>query len=114
MGFLDNLLKKQEEIATKQVLDRLTALHPELSPTLGEAVCGEYPEWTHQAIAISLPETSTGFRFHVCKGYWLIGSGAVATRFAPAQQRGNARKAIDHYAKTIAAKASQLQRLERP
>lgn len=112
MGFWDKFLKKQETIATKQVLDRLSLTNPELSARLGEAVCGEYPEWAHQAIVISLPKTLTVFRFHVCKGYWLIGSGSVATRFATAQERGNPNKALNHCADIIAAKARQLQRLE--
>jgi hypothetical protein len=113
MGFLENILKKQETKATKQVLDRLTLSNPELSPRLGEAVCGEYPEWTHQAIAITLPQTLTVFQFHVCKGFWLIGSGSNATRIGPAQESGNPSQAMDHYANMIAAKARQLQSLEK-
>jgi hypothetical protein len=113
MGFLENFLKKQEIKATTVVLELLSLLNPELSPRLGEAVCGEYPEWTHQAIVISLPSTLTVYRFHVCKGHWLIGSGSTATPFATAQERGNPIKAMHHYAALIAAKARQLQNFER-
>lgn len=112
MGFLENFLTKQEAKATNQVLGLLSILHPELSPRPGEAVCGEYPEWAHQAIVISLPKSSTVYKFHVCKGYWLLGSGSAATRFGTAQERGNPIKALNHYAAMIAAKAKQLQRLE--
>jgi hypothetical protein len=113
MGFLENILKKQETKATRQVLDRLSLSNPQLSPRLGEAVCGEYPEWTHQAIVISLPKTLTDFQFHVCKGFWLIGSGSTATPIGSAQQAGNPSQAMDHYANMIAAKARQLQSLEK-
>ena len=113
MGFLDNLLKKQEAIATQQVVNLLSASNPELSPRLGEAMCGEYPEWTHKALLISLPTTLTVYRFHVCKGQWVIGSGSNSMVFGEAKERGNPVKAMNHYADMIVEKVRQLQQFER-